>query len=186
MKRAYKKTAKKILERAEKELDSPEKNAPLDDWIAFALRKYDETNEKESMQQAVDRQLLDIIVTELFFTFDEVSLNRLINALSALPEKKDRVHCDYPLSSSQAAVLAEMVSQRFSSQQKEYLLHTLITTRDTKKPPIRIYKRSSRTTCPVCTSTQFKPVLKDFLAAGVLSHRVCQACGYQHKVMAPS
>src|SRR3989338_7235 len=181
MKRAYKRTAKKILEDAKKELDSPEENASLEEWAAFVLKKYDEMERDEKFGNVKEEYLIHWLVRELFFTFEEKGLNKLIDSINSHEEREDQNHLDYDLTYEQADILGKIISQNFSQKSKEYLLKILIETKNTKKPPLSPYRKPSKKTCPNCDSVKFKSVQKEFLDAGTISKKVCLDCGYVHK-----
>ena len=177
----YTALAKKILEQAKNELDLKEDNELLVRLLVFAFKKYDEWNEAQMTQEALTRQLIDLVVAHSLYTFSKDSLNRLVNSIDE-QERKDAVHLDYNLTAEQADLLGSIFAQRFPAPYKEYLLRTLIEAKNTGKPPVRICKKPVLNKCPVCNSIKFKTVNLAFLPEGVLSHKICRNCGYQHKI----
>ena len=181
MKKPYKTIAKKILEEAEKEQNSPEKEAPLKEWIAFALKRFNEMTNEEESKDIKEEYLINSLITELFFTFDERGLNKIIDSINSCEKREDRVHLNYDLNYEQAEILGKIIAGRFSKKSKDYLLKTLIETKNTKKSPLSPYRKPSLNKCPICDSTRFKKVQKHSLNED-LSKKVCLGCGYIHKI----
>ena len=180
--KSFKILAKKILEESKSEGDGPKENDSLESWINYALKKYHEMQDNEHLQEYLNEQLSNLIITELFYSFNESSLNKIINKILHEREREDRVHLDYDLSDEQAEIIGKIISQRLSSVQREYFLKTLIDTKNTKKTPLRPYRKPSINTCPVCNSSKFKNVKSTFLDKETFSKKVCERCGYIHKI----
>ncbi len=182
MKKAYKTTTKKILEDAEKEMDSPEENAPLKDWIAYALKKYDEMMREEESKNIKEEYLINKLITELFFTFEERGLNKLINSIDNKKEREEQIHLDYGLTFEQAEIIGKLISRNFSPKEKDILLETLIHAKNTRKPPLSPYRKPNKKMCPNCDSTRFKLIQREFMNEKDISKKVCLKCGYIHKI----
>jgi len=182
MAKNYKTRAKEIVEEAKKDLDSPQEGSSAEDWVAYALKKEDEAGETPVSQESLDFRLVDLVVAELFMTFDERSLNLILDAIERQRRREDREKLDFAITKEQAEVIGKIISQRFPSNQKEYLLKSLVAAKNTKKPPIRSYKKPTAKKCPVCGSTRFRTLQTDVPQVGIISEKICEKCGYKHTI----
>jgi predicted transglutaminase-like protease len=124
-------------------------------------------------------RLMDVLVAELFGTFDEESLNYIIDYLYKNNFREDRINLNYKLTKDQAAIIGKILSQRFPSSQREYIINKLVEAKNTKRPPVRFYKKPSMKKCPICNSTKFRVTLVP-LGNENVSEKVCENCSYKH------